>query len=137
MFFILVSLVNLTEEEKLKRGYNNMLLSESISNNKNAPVVVLFGGNPIRRDEVVKLVQSIGDITIYGMLSEEEGMEKIKSLHKINLILIGGRYSDEQRIRIRKYIKDELPNTKITEPGLEYPYENNSIIQDIKFKLEI
>jgi hypothetical protein len=114
-----------------------MLASESISKNKNAPVIVLFGGNPHRRDEVIKLVESIGDISIYGTLSEEEGFTKIKSLAHVNLILIGGRYFEEQRIRIRKLVKEELPNTKITEPGVEYPYENKAIIKDIKSKLNL
>jgi len=106
-----------------------MLVSESVSKNKNAPVIVLFGGNPYRRDEVIKLVQSIGDITIYGTLSEEEGFTKIKSLAHVSLVLIGGRYFEEQRIRIR--------NTKITEPGVEYPYENEAIVKDIKSKINL
>jgi hypothetical protein len=114
-----------------------MLVSESVSKNKNAPVIVLFGGNPYRRDEVIKLVQSIGDITIYGTLSEEEGFAKIKALAHVSLVLIGGRYFEEQRIRIRKLVKEELPHTKITEPGVEYPYENEAIVRDIKSKLNL
>jgi hypothetical protein len=114
-----------------------MLVSESVSKNKNAPVIVLFGGNPYRRDEVIKLVQSIGDITIYGTLSEEEGFAKIKSLAHVSLILIGGRYFEEQRIRIRKLVKEEFPHTKITELGLEYPYENEAIVKDIKSKINL
>ncbi len=114
-----------------------MLVSESISKSVNAPVVVLFGGNPYRREEVIKLVQSIGDLTIYGTLSEEEGYTKIKSLAHVSLVLIGGRYFEEQRIRIRNFVKEELPNTKITEPGVEYPYDNETIIKDIKSKLNI
>lgn len=114
-----------------------MLVSESISKNENAPVIVLFGGNPYRRDEVIKLVQSIGDITIYGTLSEEEGFARIKTLPNVGLVLIGGRYFEEQRIRIRKFVKEELPNAKITEPGIDYPYENEAIIKDIKSKLNL
>lgn len=114
-----------------------MLVSESISKSENAPVVVLFGGNPYRLEEVIKLVQSIGDLTIYGTLSEEEGYTKIKSLAHVSLVLIGGRYFEEQRIRIRNFVKEELPNTKITEPGVEYPYDNETIIKDIKSKLNI
>ena len=114
-----------------------MLVSESISKSENAPVVVLFGGNPYRLEEVIKLVQSIGDLTIYGTLSEEEGYTKIKSLAHVSLVLIGGRYFEEQRIRIRNFVKEELPNTKITEPGVEYPYDNETIIKDIKSKLNL
>lgn len=114
-----------------------MLTSERISTNTEAPVIVLFGGNPFRRDEVIKSVLSIGDLTIYGTLSEEEGLTKIKSLPRVDLVLIGGRYSDEQRIRIRKFVKEELPNTKVTEPGVEYRYETEKINNDIRFKLNM
>jgi hypothetical protein len=120
---------------KIVNQNRNMLLTESITKSENAPVVVLFGGNPFRRDEVVKLVQSIGEINIYGALSEEEGLAKIKSLSRVDLVLIGGRYSTEQRKRIRKFVYEELPTTKITEPGFEYPYENEAIKNDIKLKL--
>jgi hypothetical protein len=112
-----------------------MLLSEIISKNPDAPVVVLFGGNPMRRDEVIQSLKTIGDITIYGTLSEEEGMEKIKTLPKVDLVLIGGRYTDEQRIRIRKYVSQQMPNTKLTEPGYDYPYENVAIMKNVMEKL--
>ena len=114
-----------------------MLTFEYISNNADAPVIVLFGGNPFRRDEVINHLKQLGDITIYGTLSEEEGLAKIKSLTHVSLVLIGGRYFEEQRIRIRKFVKEELPNTKITEPGIDYPYENEAIIKDIKSKLNL
>lgn len=114
-----------------------MLLSEIVSSKPHAPVLILFGGNPHRRDEVIRLTQSIGDITIYGVLSEEEGMKKIAMLPKVDLVLIGGRYSQDQRVRIRDFVKHNMPNTKITEPGVDYPYENEAIKADIKAKLEI
>jgi hypothetical protein len=114
-----------------------MLLSEIVSGKGDAPVLVLFGGNPHRRDEVIRLVKSIGDITIYGVLSEEEGMGKIQNLPKVDLVLIGGRYTEEQRIRIRAYVQQEMKHTKVTEPGVDYPYENNAIKADIKSKLGI
>ena len=98
---------------------------------------MLFGGSPFRRDEVIRLVAAIGNITIYGALSEEEGMKKITSLPKIDLVLIGGRYSDEQRIRIRKFVMENLPDTKISEPGWNYNYENEAIKNDIKNQLNI
>lgn len=112
-----------------------MLESESISKNKNAPVIVLFGGNPLRRDEVINHLKQLGDITIYGTLSEEEGLAKITSLPKVDLVLIGGRYTQEQRIRIRKFVAEHLPQSKISEPGVDYPYENAAINSDIHLKL--
>jgi hypothetical protein len=113
-----------------------MIISESISENKNAPIIVLFGGNPHRRDEVIKHLQSLGDVTIYGTLSEEEGIEKITTLPRVDVVLIGGRYSEQQRIRIRSFIAHNLPTTKISEPGIDFPYENEAINRDIRLKLD-
>ena len=114
-----------------------MLTSEYISNNSAAPIIVLFGGNPLRRDEVINHLKQLGDISIYGTLSEEEGIEKISNLPKVDLIVIGGRYSTEQRIRIRKYVALHLPLTKISEPGVDYPYDTNAINNDIRLKLNL
>ncbi len=114
-----------------------MLLSEHISVNNTAPVLLLFGGNPLRRDEVINQLKQLGDLTIYGTLSEEEGMKKITTLSKVDLVIIGGRYSDEQRIRIRKFVAENLPYTKISEPGVQYPYETNAINLDISIKLNL
>lgn len=114
-----------------------MLTSEYISNNADAPVIVLFGGNPFRRDEVINHLKQLGDITIYGTLSEEEGIAKITSLPKVDLVIIGGRYADDQRIRIRKFVAAHLPETKMSEPGVEYPYETEAINNDIRLKLNL
>jgi hypothetical protein len=114
-----------------------MLTSEYISTNAGAPVIILFGGNPFRRDEVINHLKHLGDLSIYGTLSEEEGMEKIRSLPKVDLVLIGGRYSDEQRMRIRKFVTAHLPQTKMSEPGVDYPYETEAINDDIRLKLNL
>lgn len=113
-----------------------MLTTESISNNPNAAVIVLFGGNPYRRDEVIHHLKTLGDFSIYGTLSEEEGLEKITTLPKVDLVLIGGRYSHEQRLRIKRFVSEQLPNTKVSEPGVEYPYDNIAIHTDITTKLQ-
>ena len=112
------------------------LLSEIIDKDENAPVMVIFGGNPFRRDEVLQLIQSLSGITAYGVLSEEEGMQRLKMMPKVDLVLIGGRYTDEQRVRIRKYVQTHLPNAKTTEPGYDYPYQNAAIAADIMKKLK-
>ena len=64
-------------------------------------------------------------------------MQQLKTLPKVDLILIGGRYTDEQRVRIRKYVQTHLPNAKTTEPGYDYRYHNTAITADIKQKLGI
>lgn len=114
---------------------NDTLIREFKAADVNAPVIILFGGNPNRMNEVVTLIKNVGGITAIGSFSEEEGMQLLKSLPKIDLVLIGGRYTDEQRNRIRAYVKQQLPNTQITEPGYQYPYENSEIIKDIRKKL--
>ena len=114
-----------------------MLTSEYISNNAAAPIIVLFGGNPFKRDEVINHLKQLGDITVYGTLSEEEGIKKITTLPKVDLVIIGGRYSAEQRIRIRKFVAENLPQTKMSEPGVDYPYETEAINNDIRLKLNI
>lgn len=115
----------------------NTLKTEFIAEKAGAPIVVLFGGNPYRRHEVISLIETLGGVTVYGTLNEAEGMSKIQALSKVDLVLIGGRYSEDQRQRIRGYVKENLPTTQITEPGFDYPYSNTSIENAIKEKLGI
>ena len=114
----------------------NKLRSAYIAPEANAKIVVLFGGNPNRRDEVIRLLMLLTTISIYGTLSEEEGMKKMRELKKVDLVLIGGKYSDEQRIRIRSLVKTQWPTTYISEPGYDYPYGNNEILRDVESKLQ-
>jgi hypothetical protein len=99
--------------------------------------VLLFGGNPERRREIIDLLQPLQNTIVIGTLSEEEGMEQLHTLPKVDVVLIGGRYIDEQRIRIRNFIFKNYPELKITEPGVDYPYSNEAIfthIQDLIIK---
>lgn len=108
-------------------------LKAEIIGSEKAPVVVLFGGNPYRRDEVVRDLAQLGDITIYGTIGEEEGFAKIEELYrKVDLVLIGGRYNDQQRKRISAFVKAEMPNTKLTQPGVDYPYEVMTIRENVR-----
>jgi hypothetical protein len=111
------------------------LLSEIHAASPGAPVMVLFGGNPAMRHQVLSAIQALGGITAYGTLSEDEGMERLRTLPKVDLVLIGGRYTEEQRVRIRAYVREHLPGTALTEPGIEYPYEHGAVTQDIRRKL--
>ncbi len=111
------------------------LVREVIDSNPSAPTMVIFGGNPLRMNEVVSLIKQLGGITAYGAFSEEEGMELLNAYPNLQLVLIGGRYTNEQRVRIRNYVASYIPNAKLTEPGYDYPYENTRILNDIKEKL--
>ncbi|SMG47031.1 hypothetical protein SAMN05661096_03343 [Marivirga sericea] len=125
------------ENNLINKKMENELLSEVIGTDK-SPVVILFGGNPYRRDEIVKLLSGLGDITVYGTLGEEEGMAKIQALNrKVDLVLIGGAYSEAQRTRIKQWVQANLAGVEVTQPGYEYPYANESIYADVKKKLNL
>ncbi len=117
--------------------YGMTLIREFISPDKNAPVIVLFGGNPDRMNEVVTIIRdSLKRVTAVGNFSEEEGLTRLDNIKKVDLVLIGGRYTDAQRIRIRNYLKQHFPAVATTEPGYQYPYDNSEILRDIKKKLQ-
>ena len=114
-----------------------MSLIEEIEGSNHAPVLVLFGGSPYRRDEVIKLISKLGDVTVYGTIGEEKGIAKIEELnYSVDIVLIGGRYSTEQRKRIKTWVDENVPGAKISEPGVEYPYSNETILADIKQKIQ-
>jgi hypothetical protein len=110
----------------------NNLSSEYISTEANAKTLLLFGGNVERRHEIISLMQSLTNLSVYGALSEEEGMEMLQQLPKVDLVLIGGRYSDEQRIRIRTFLQNNYPATQLTEPGVDYAYSNEAIFKTVQ-----
>jgi hypothetical protein len=58
---------------------NKELLSEFISEDTNAKTLLLFGGNVERRQQIIALLQPLQNLSIYGALSEAEGMEKLQS----------------------------------------------------------
>jgi hypothetical protein len=103
----------------------NTLIDHIEPTSADAPVMVLFGGNPQRRDEVLRHLATLGDLGAYGALSEEEGYALLEQ-HKdrVKLVLIGGRYTAEQRVRIKAWCRERLPNIAFTEPGVDYSYDN-------------
>jgi hypothetical protein len=113
------------------------LRSEFIHKDANAPVMVIFGGNAEMRDHVVGMLSDFNKVTVYATLSEEEGMSRLKTLPKVNFVLIGGRYDEEQRIRIRKYVKENIPGTFTSEPGIDYPYGDEGVKNDLTIKLNL
>ena len=77
------------------------------------------------------MFRAVGGITAHGALSEEEGMALLRSLPRVNLVLIGGRYDEAQRTRIRAWVREMLPETPITEPGHTYAYDNDAITAEV------
>lgn len=113
------------------------LLRMVVDPNPAAPVMILFGGNPHRMNEVVTMLKQAGGITAYGAFSTAEGLALLQNTPQATLVLIGGRYSMAEREEIRNYIAYNRPTVKITEPGHDYPYDNKLILQDIKVKLGV
>jgi len=114
-----------------------MDLVEKTEGSPQAPVVVLFGGSPYRRHEVIKQIAQLGDVTVYGTLSEQEGIAKIEELdRKVDIVLIGGRYDTDQRQRIKHWLEKNLPKANLSQPGVDFPYSDEAIVNDIKSKLK-
>ena len=51
------------------------------------------------------------------------------------MVLIGGSYREEQRVRIRAHLRRTVPAARLTERGYDYPYENGAIAAGIRRKL--
>jgi DNA-binding NarL/FixJ family response regulator len=112
-----------------------MLLEEHISTRPDAKMLVLFGGNPLRRDEVIQHLRTLDNLSIIGTLSEEEGIATIKGLPRVDIVLIGGRYTQDQRLRIKSFLKSNYPQVKVTEPGVDYPYDERLILQHVRMMI--
>ena len=82
----------------------------------NAKTLIVFGGNPQMNVGVVRMLSPW--YNVYGVLSEEEGLSKAKdgSIAKLDGIVIGTKYSEEQRERIRA----ALPGIPTCEPGIHF-----------------
>lgn len=110
-------------------------LLSSLTAPGDAPVVVLFGGNPHRMDQVLRLLDTLSAVTAHGALGEEEGMRLLTTLPRVDLVLIGSRYTEEQRVRIRAHVRAHLPGASLTEPGHDYPYDDQEVLADVRRKL--
>lgn len=122
-------------QKKYSMETKGKLASQVIGSEK-AKTVVLFGGSPVRRDEIIRLISDGTDLTVYGTLNEEEGMEKLNELEgDVDIVLIGGRYTPSQRERISRWVTENLPTAKLSRPGFDYPYSNDDIRKDIVGKL--
>lgn len=109
--------------------------SEFLHSDPHAPVVVIFGGNPEMRHHVVSMLEEFDKVSVFATLSEEEGIEKLRTLPKVDFVLIGGRYTTAQRVRIRQFVKEHLPHAFLSEPGIDYPYGDEGVKADMISKL--
>jgi hypothetical protein len=91
--------------------------------------VVLFGGNPAMRDQVVRFLGPRLHMTVVGTLSEQEGLATLEALRdRVGAVVIGGRYDAAQRQRIRDYVTRTLPGVTVAEPGVQFPYDHELLL---------
>ncbi len=134
--FITTTFASCAQTHSNKKTMNNTFKTEFISTEKNAKTLLLLGGNVERRHEIITLLQPLKNVSVHGALSEEEGIQMLQTLACVDVVLIGGRYSVEQRIRIRELIHSQYSHIKITEPGVDYMYSNENILQNILLLLQ-
>jgi hypothetical protein len=113
------------------------LLKEYTSPVKNAPTVLLLGKTAGRMDQVVRLIRDIGGVSVVGTFTEKEAMERLKTTPNVRLVGLGGAVENPTRERIHDYLKKNLPGVPTTEPGVQYPYSDENIRQDVKRKLSL
>lgn len=113
------------------------LLREYISSEKNAPVVILLGKTAGRMDEVASLIRDMGDLSVIGTFTEAEAMQRIKTTENVRLVALGGAVDDAARQRIRAHLEKHMPKVPTSEPGIQYPYSDDNIRQDIQRKLAL
>ncbi|MCU0695765.1 MAG: hypothetical protein MUC96_04440 [Myxococcaceae bacterium] len=102
-----------------------------------APAVVLFGGNPHRRDAVVRFLGPALGVTVVGTLSEAEGIATLEALgERVGAVVIGGRYDEAQRRRIRAFVARTLPGIHVAEPGVAFAYDDGELVADLARALE-
>lgn len=94
--------------------------------------LVLFGGNPTRRQKVIDLLAPIEGLSVIRVLSEEEGIALIHQAERIDMVLIGGRYSPAQRQHIKVVLRERFPKSQVTEPGVDYPYDDQLIVRTVE-----
>lgn len=98
-----------------------MLLSELISEKADAKVIVSFGVNPQRRHDFLMHLKELDDIIVYASIVEEEGMSLLRKLKKVDMVVIGTMYPQAGRDRIKAYVNAHLPQTKLIQPGIDFP----------------
>lgn len=101
-----------------------------------AKTVIVFGGNPDMLAGVVAMLSPW--YTVHGVLSEEEGLAKCREGLTPDAAVIGTKYAEDQRERIRA----ALPSTVTCEPGIHFEgghgdaSTGDKIIADLAAKLK-
>ncbi|MCX6180347.1 MAG: hypothetical protein NT150_00270 [Bacteroidetes bacterium] len=108
------------------------LLKQYIHSNTAAAEVIIFGGNAVMMDQVVREFISVADANVFGALSLEEGIELLREHPTVKFVLIGGRYDEQQRKIIRKFAQENLPPAVVSEPGVNYLYNHENIIKHLQ-----
>jgi hypothetical protein len=117
--------------------FDGMLMKETISPDPQAPSVVVFGKTAGRMDEVIRFIRDIGGVSAYGTFTEAEALQRIKTVPRLGVVLLGGSVEEAARLHIREELSRNHPGVLTSEPGQQYPYSDENIVADIQVKLGV
>ena len=112
-----------------------MLIKDTLSQDPQAPSLVVFGRTAGRMDEVISLLRDMGGVSAYGAFTEEEALQRIATVPRLGVVLLGGAVDEDSRRRIRDVLTRNHPGVLTSEPGQQYPYSDENIIADVRMKL--
>ena len=113
----------------------NLLMKDTISTDPLAPSLVVFGRTARRMDEVIRLLRDTGVVSAYGTFKEAEALERIATVPRLGVVLLGGAIEEASRCRIRDELARNHPGVLTSEPGQQYPYSDENIVADLQIKL--
>ena len=116
-------------------SHEDLLLKDAVSPEPNAPSVVVFGKTARRMDEVIRLLRRMGDVSAYGAFAEAEALQRIATVPRLGVVLLGGGIEEDARRRIRDDLARNHPGVLTCEPGQQFPYSDENIVADIRRKL--
>ena len=111
------------------------MIKDIVSPDPQAPSVVVLGKTAARMDEVIRLIRDMGGVSAYGTFSEEEAFQRIATVPRLGVVLLGGAIEEDSRCRVRDELARSHPGVLTCEPGQQFPYSDENIVADIRLKL--
>lgn len=113
----------------------DVLIKETISPDPLAPSIVVLGKTAGRMNEVIRLLRDMGGVSAYGTFTEAEALQRIATVPRLSVVLLGGAIDEASRHRIRDELARHHPGILTSEPGQQYPYSDENIVADVRAKL--
>jgi hypothetical protein len=111
------------------------MMKDFVSPDPQALSVVVFGKTTGRMDEVIRLLRDMGGVSAYGAFTEAEALQRIATLPGLGAVLLGGGVEEASRLRIREELARNHPGVLTSEPGKQYLYSDENIVEDVRAKL--